>query len=216
MLPTSLPGGIPGGITAARPTSPRAASRASVGIDATSSGVLPAERGDRQVRAAVRDAHDVLHRGESGRAVRPPGTVPSLCPTPIRPATHGLGRTRRAAARRAAAARQKRGSDAEGSSTVERLGAEDERRPGRRGCACSRGSWLRSLKLLLAGQRGDGEGRQHAGGPAGRVEHREPESPGMPGVTVYAGWVQPPPVVPRLTPVLGDSWVMPSRRLELP
>ena len=41
MFPTSLPGGIPGGITAARPTSPRAASRASVGIDATSSGVRP-------------------------------------------------------------------------------------------------------------------------------------------------------------------------------
>ena len=41
MLPTSLPGGMPGGITAARPTSPRAASAASVGIDATSSGVRP-------------------------------------------------------------------------------------------------------------------------------------------------------------------------------
>ena len=41
MLPTSLPGGIPGGITAARPTSARAASLARVGIDATSSGVFP-------------------------------------------------------------------------------------------------------------------------------------------------------------------------------
>jgi hypothetical protein len=41
MLPTSLPGAIPGGITAARPTSPRAANRARVGIDATSSGVRP-------------------------------------------------------------------------------------------------------------------------------------------------------------------------------
>src|SRR5579885_2865596 len=41
MLPTSLPGGSPGGMTAARPTSPRAASRASVGIDATSRGVRP-------------------------------------------------------------------------------------------------------------------------------------------------------------------------------
>ncbi len=44
MLPTSLPGAIFGGITAARPTSPRAASRASVGIDATSSGVRPRSR----------------------------------------------------------------------------------------------------------------------------------------------------------------------------
>src|SRR5215216_7967948 len=41
MLPTSLPGGRPGGMTAARPTRPRAASLASVGIDATSSGVRP-------------------------------------------------------------------------------------------------------------------------------------------------------------------------------
>src|SRR5205814_2154618 len=41
MLPTSDPGGRPGGITAALPTSPRAASAASVGIDAASSGVRP-------------------------------------------------------------------------------------------------------------------------------------------------------------------------------
>src|ERR671910_1924450 len=41
MLPTSLPGAIFGGITAARPTSPRAARRSSVGVDATSSGVRP-------------------------------------------------------------------------------------------------------------------------------------------------------------------------------
>src|SRR4029450_12869918 len=41
MLPTSLPGAIFGGITAARPTSPRAARRASVGISAASSGVRP-------------------------------------------------------------------------------------------------------------------------------------------------------------------------------
>src|SRR5215510_8150948 len=41
MFPTSLPGAIFGGITAARPTSPRAASRASVGISAASSGVRP-------------------------------------------------------------------------------------------------------------------------------------------------------------------------------
>src|SRR5918997_5426702 len=41
MLPTSLPGAIFGGMTAARPTSPRAARRASVGIDAASSGVRP-------------------------------------------------------------------------------------------------------------------------------------------------------------------------------
>src|SRR5918994_252689 len=41
MFPTSLPGAILGGITAARPTSPRAARRSSVGVDATSSGVRP-------------------------------------------------------------------------------------------------------------------------------------------------------------------------------
>src|SRR3954453_14014245 len=41
MLPTSLPGAIPGGPTAARPTSPRAASAARVGIEAASSGVRP-------------------------------------------------------------------------------------------------------------------------------------------------------------------------------
>ena len=45
MLPTSLPGAIPGGITAARPTSARAASAARVGIDATSSGVRPPSSG---------------------------------------------------------------------------------------------------------------------------------------------------------------------------
>src|SRR5919106_3826543 len=44
MLPTSLPGAIFAGITAARPTSPRAASRSSVGIDATSRGVRPPSR----------------------------------------------------------------------------------------------------------------------------------------------------------------------------
>ena len=41
MLPTSLPGGIPAGMVAARPTSPRAASRARFGMDAASSGVRP-------------------------------------------------------------------------------------------------------------------------------------------------------------------------------
>src|SRR5438477_8028606 len=41
MLPTSLPGGIPAGMVAARPTSPRAASRARFGIAAASSGVRP-------------------------------------------------------------------------------------------------------------------------------------------------------------------------------
>src|SRR2546421_3983333 len=41
MLPTSLPGGSPGGMTAARPTWPRAASDASTGVDAASSGVRP-------------------------------------------------------------------------------------------------------------------------------------------------------------------------------
>ena len=41
MLPTSLPGGRPGGITAARPTSPRAARRARCGMRAASSGVRP-------------------------------------------------------------------------------------------------------------------------------------------------------------------------------
>ena len=56
------PGGMPGGITAARPTSPRAARRARFGIDATSSGVLPPRDVDREVRTPVRHAHDVLHR----------------------------------------------------------------------------------------------------------------------------------------------------------
>src|SRR4051812_28125251 len=41
MLPTSDPGGRPSGITAARPTSPRAASADSTGIDAASSGERP-------------------------------------------------------------------------------------------------------------------------------------------------------------------------------
>src|SRR5688572_30245729 len=39
MLPTSLPGGIPGGMTDARPTSPRRASAAIVGMAAACSGV---------------------------------------------------------------------------------------------------------------------------------------------------------------------------------
>src|SRR5687767_5706933 len=55
MLPTSLPGAIPAGITAARPTSARAASRARVGMDATSSGVLPS-------------------RAATGRSAQPSGT----------------------------------------------------------------------------------------------------------------------------------------------
>src|SRR3954463_328803 len=41
MLPTSEPGGSPGGMTPARPTSARAASASSVGVDAASSGVRP-------------------------------------------------------------------------------------------------------------------------------------------------------------------------------
>src|SRR5438045_7251053 len=41
MLPTSLPGGIPAGMVAARPTSPRAASAARLGIAAASRGVRP-------------------------------------------------------------------------------------------------------------------------------------------------------------------------------
>src|SRR5689334_9149475 len=41
MFPTSDPGGMPSGMTAARPTSPRAASAARVGIEAASSGVRP-------------------------------------------------------------------------------------------------------------------------------------------------------------------------------
>src|SRR5260221_10546583 len=45
MLPTSLPGGRPGGITAARPTSPRAASAARFGSAAASSGVRPPSSG---------------------------------------------------------------------------------------------------------------------------------------------------------------------------
>ena len=43
-----------------------------------------------------------------------------------------------------------------------------------------------------------------------------PESPGMPGVTVYTGWVQPLGSVPRLTPFFGDSRAMPWRSDELP
>src|ERR1035437_3124288 len=41
MFPTSLPGGNPAGMTAARPTSPRAASRARFGIAAALNGVSP-------------------------------------------------------------------------------------------------------------------------------------------------------------------------------
>ena len=41
MLPTSLPGGSPGGITAARPTTERAAMRARFGMAAASRGVRP-------------------------------------------------------------------------------------------------------------------------------------------------------------------------------
>ena len=48
-------------MTAARPTSPRAASAASVGIDATSSGVRPPELVERLVGTAVGHADHVLH-----------------------------------------------------------------------------------------------------------------------------------------------------------
>ena len=127
MFPTSLPGGIPGGITAARPTSPRAASRASVGIDATSSGVLPVERGHGEVCTAVRHAHDVLHRMQSGRAL--PGHRHSV-PQASRP-------------RRLATATRSVGS------STERPGSTRRRtpRPGRRR-ACRRAARLRSSTFM--------------------------------------------------------------------
>jgi hypothetical protein len=43
-----------------------------------------------------------------------------------------------------------------------------------------------------------------------------PESPGMPGVRVYTGWVQPLPSLPRLMPVFGLSTATPWRSEELP
>src|SRR6478609_3712592 len=45
-----------------------------------------------------------------------------------------------------------------------------------------------------------------------------PESPGMPGVTVYTGCDQPPSAgsSPTLAPVCGESGDAPARRLELP
>ena len=42
-----------------------------------------------------------------------------------------------------------------------------------------------------------------------------PESPGMPGVTVYTR-VDQPLVLPRLMPYFGDNCVMPLRNDELP
>src|SRR5699024_8172561 len=43
-----------------------------------------------------------------------------------------------------------------------------------------------------------------------------PESPGMPGVSVYAFWDQPSPVLPRLNPDLGCRISIPARNEELP
>ena len=43
-----------------------------------------------------------------------------------------------------------------------------------------------------------------------------PESPGMPGVSVYTGWVQPLPSLPRLMPVFGLRTATPWRSDELP
>ena len=82
MLPTSLPGAIFGGITAARPTSPRAARRASVGIDAASSGVRPPERVEGLVGAAVGDADHVLHRLSLAGRPAEPQPVPWTEPCP--------------------------------------------------------------------------------------------------------------------------------------
>ena len=91
MLPTSLPGGIFGGMTAARPTSPRAARPASVGMEATSSGVRPPSGVEGLVGAAVRDADHVLHGAISQVAARPP---PSAAPLPgHRRRAPGPGRT---------------------------------------------------------------------------------------------------------------------------
>src|SRR5436305_6392646 len=43
-----------------------------------------------------------------------------------------------------------------------------------------------------------------------------PESPGIPGDTVYTLWLQPPPSSPRLTPCFGLSWLTPPRSSEFP
>ncbi len=53
---------------------------------------------------------------------------------------------------------------------------------------------------------------------AAPVELRNPlpESPGMPGVSVYRVWFQPLPGVWISLPCLGLSWVMPPRSEELP
>ena len=62
MFPTSLPGGSPSGITAARPTSARAASAASRGMRAASSGVRPPSSSSGTIGTTVGDEHEVLHR----------------------------------------------------------------------------------------------------------------------------------------------------------
>src|SRR3954447_859408 len=43
-----------------------------------------------------------------------------------------------------------------------------------------------------------------------------PESPGIPGVRVYALWLQPLPSLATMTPCFGLSFVTPARSDELP
>ena len=78
MLPTSLPGGRPGGMTAARPTSARAASRCQVRHGRRFERRAAVELGERLVGAPVGNEHDVLHHAQCSTracsAPRSPGT----------------------------------------------------------------------------------------------------------------------------------------------
>ena len=99
MLPTSLPGGRPAGITAARPTSPRAASAGQVRHARGFERRAAAELGERLVGATVGHQHDVLH-DRDGRAAKLPS--PRRIPSPIVrsvPARTTPGRSARSSSR---------------------------------------------------------------------------------------------------------------------
>src|SRR5437763_6479475 len=79
MLPTSLPGGIPAGMVAARPTSPRAASRARFGIAAASSGVRPpsSATGSSDAPSGTHTTYFIIHT-ICRPPLRPPVSQPEL------------------------------------------------------------------------------------------------------------------------------------------
>ena len=158
----------PGGITAARPTSPRAASAASVGIDATSSGVRPSS-------------------AATGRSAHPSGThttyfTPAVWQRPTvapEPRTRRPGRVRQLTAARTWA----RTAATSAGSTSQRSGrsSRSARRAGTSGripVACSTASGNLAGWAVARATIGDSPGAARAGGADADRGVRVDQDPG--------------------------------------